>query len=55
MSSKLDEVLQKKTSTKENNFKCDFCGYNASSATVLKRHTIRKNKQEILIEYHSEN
>ena len=52
MTVKLDEVI--KNNKKECSFKCELCGYNASSATVLKSHLTRNHKQEILREYHTE-
>ena len=41
MSAKLDKVI--KQNTTESNFKCELCGYNASSATVLKSHLTRNH------------
>ena len=45
-----EELVKIKDNTHENKIKCELCDYEASSKSVLKRHTTMKHKEEQNIE-----
>ena len=52
--SQIIESLQNKSKVCEDQFKCEICGYKASSTTILKSHMTKKHKHETLREDHHE-